>query len=204
MKFPDHLMARAGDLIDDKWRALQKWVETLEIRRGNGEIKLTVTPGGTFIKVDQRMLIKHPFQVSATGSRARVRIGTIDGELPWIKSGGKDAVRLGGYDAEYLKVPEPELTISPRENGITWVALRWKEAEEASEQGTDPEALQIVHIFPQEVAEDTEPSRYQPLAILIWRDGALKRTIQNVHHNLVHSYRKGTGEKPGVHYFSAV
>lgn len=187
------LIPKRGDLILPWWRNALEWARSLPVIIGPN-VRLTQTPMGLKIRVKTGEPVSTPFEVSVTGSRARILPGSVEDVVPWILNGGEDPVRLDGRleDGSTVSIGSVFLDLSDAEpNGEDLSAIVVKLSLKDGrypDSGEDPESLVVEHLsdFGPEVkrrlAEDGVG--FQVLARVYWRDGRISRVGQVVHHDL--------------------
>ena len=218
---PKDIIAKRGDEVLPKWRALLKFIANTGIVVGPG-VKVTTGPNGTYVDADSAFRPwSHPFKVSCDGATARVRAGLVNGISPYIAD-----VRISGVDIKGANVDVPPLVIDHDGTPITYVALVVVTPESTVSGGeivlTDsPKTIFIAHVTslsrkfsgggsPLESAPSGSPvpldKAIYPLASLYLESKCvlLKKT-QIVHHNLGHRYIQSQAKAgiPGRHLFWA-
>lgn len=202
-------VAKKGESVLVWANKLVTWALSFRIFAGAG-VRLTVTPGGTWINAVSDHVWQHPFRVTVEGTTVRIRPGTVEGKVPFIV--GKS--RIDGTDAEGRLVEggPPVLSISgsPVTDGVTVIRL-----VVVANVYADLDLDVAIKFFVEMVAATDEA--YQnagygviPLAILHWSAGSVVRVDQVVHHNLGHAYLEpelddeGAEMERGEHFFWAV
>jgi hypothetical protein len=160
--------AKVGDLALPKWRALQSWARAQTFVPGPG-ILWRQGPDGIHVWAARPRGWEHPLRVRRSGDVVRVTPGTCDGKPVCMGDLALDGRPASDPAARRGEVPVLEIT-APTEGAESWVAVR-----AGAETGTGrPE---VVHLH--------EPdTRAQPLARLVWRDGAVVAVHQIVRHDL--------------------
>jgi len=206
---PPDLYAKPGQNILEKWNQLLDWQKRWTLYAGS-QVKLTVTPDGTWINVVSRAAWLHPFRVSVSADLSvRVRHGSIDGDVPRIRMEG-EWIRIDGTDMEYRPHPDgqPVLDIGgdALESGRSMVAARVVVNDQGEMDVTDPAANTVVHVPDWDSPERTVEAGvgYQPLAVLYWQGDRVVQRYPVVHHHLIRYYRPGNGDRPEAHFFGAV
>lgn len=209
---PKDIVARKGDLILPKWRALLRFITNTGIVTGPG-VRVTQGPNGTLVDADASFRPwSHPFKVSCDGTSATVRAGLVNGVSPYIAG-----VRITGVDDEGMEVEVPEVEIEHDGTPITYIALVLITPESSGRVAPiafadTPETVFIEHVnaLPEAFAEGGSVASLgravYPLAALYWEDkGILRDKIQIVHHNLGHRYIQSQAKAgiPGRHLFWA-
>lgn len=210
---PKDIVAKKGDLILPKWRALLQFIANTGIVTGPG-IRVTQGPNGTLVDADASFRPwSHPFKVSCDGTSASVRAGLVNGVSPYITD-----VRITGVDDEGMEVDVPEIEIEHDGTPITYIALVLITPEASGGPvapiafADTPETVFIEHVtaLPEAFAEGGSVASLgravYPLAALYWEDkGILREKIQIVHHNLGHRYIQSQAKAgiPGRHLFWA-
>ena len=209
MFIPPEIIARKGDGILPRWRALLKFIKNTGIVVGPG-VKVTQTPNGTLVDADRAFRPwSHPFKVSTNGLTATVRAGLVNGVAPYINE-----VRITGVDDDGKEVDVPDLVIEHDGTLITYIAvvLDLPAGSDKLAISDSPEAIRIEHVtkLPENFAEggtvSDETRGVYPIAVLYWTaKGELNKRLQIVHHNLGHRFIKAAPDQGivGRHFFWA-
>jgi hypothetical protein len=209
MFIPPEIIARKGDGILPKWRALLKFIQNTGIVVGPG-VKVTQTPNGTLVDADKAFRPwGHPFKTSAGNTAASVRAGLVNGVAPYINE-----VRITGIDDDGKEVEVPELVIKHDGTPITYIAivLNLPAGNESMAIADSPESIRIEHVtsLPENFAEggtvSDETRGVYPIAALYWDSpGELNKRLQIVHHNLGHRFIRANPSQGivGRHFFWA-
>lgn len=207
---PSDIVARKGDLVLPKWRALLQFISRTGIIPGPG-VRVSSGPNGTYVDAEASFKPwNHPFKVSASSERVRVRAGLVNGVAPYI-----NGVRITGVDDKGKQVEVPQLELKHDGTPITYVAIVIVTPESGDTPialFNTPESIRIEHVtmLPRAFAEGGTVAELgravYPIAALYWNeDGTLRRRIQIVHHNLGHRYIQSQAKAgiPGRHLFWA-
>ena len=209
MFIPPEIIARKGDGILPKWRALLRFIKNTGIVVGPG-VKVTQTPNGTLVDADRSFRPwSHPFKVSADGTTARVREGLVNGVAPYL-----NGVRITGIDDNGKEIEVPELELKHDGTLITYIAivLDLPAGSDRLAISDSPEAIRIEHVnrLPENFQEggtvSDQTRGVYPIAALYWNGkGDLNKRLQIVHHNLGHRFIPAAPDQGivGRHFFWA-
>ena len=161
------LEVQVGEKILPKWLRLLKWAQSQRFIPGPGQT-WEDGPNGVRVTAAAAPGYPHPFRVSAMAAGARVSPGRCDAEKVRIRDWYLDGERVekeGTFDQEPMLLWGDDVP----KDGETWVAIR--------RGATAADPAEIVHSL--------KPNpKAQPLAIVLWRNGLVWRSIQIVRHDL--------------------
>jgi len=190
---PRVLECREGDPALSWWREVWRWASSLPVVLGPG-MTMTQVPGiFPEIRVRTAVPARVFFEVALSGSRASVRPGLLEGEVPSIEVRSGAYVNLYGIAHLGGEVGAPSIDLSdakPGPDGRSCIALvaRVDEQSQLLDPKVDPAALRIEHRseFGRKQKREAERERrpFHELAILYWREGRPERVAQVVQHNL--------------------
>lgn len=187
------LIPKRGQLVLEWWTMVIRWAKTLPVILGPNMTAIQ-TPLGMKIKVQTSNAVSTFFEVSVSGTRARITPGTVEDESPWIIEERKEPVRLDGTRPDESQAPLSEVFLNlenakpnaENESAIV-VRVELKEGRFAPPKEF-PEGLQIVHLTEFDITAKRklieEGVGFQVLAKLRWADGSIRRTTQIVNLNL--------------------
>ena len=181
------LHVKKGDPVLPAWNRLLAWAGQFRLFAGRG-VRLTRTPNGTFIVVEQKSAPwDHPFKVMVGDNEATVLMGTLNNLVPTIA--GKP------LDAE--SPPRLKINGGPNAELRSWICLDVR--VDAKTGVINEKGVVIAHA---REAESRESGRH-PLAMLVWNTdrATVRRVHQITHFNLQHRFIKGQAGKPSRHLF---
>ena len=204
------LEGREGDPALPWWKEVWRWASSLPVIVGPG-MQVTQIPGmGTEIKVRTAAPVRVFFEVALSGSRASVRPGLLEGEVPSIETRAGTYVNLYGIAHLGEQVGTPSIDLSrakPGPDGRSCIALvaQVDESNRLLDPAIDPAVLRIEHRseFGRKQKREAEIARapFHELAILYWRNNAPERVGQVVQHNLGLAYGPKGNDEEGVRFF---
>ena len=210
MFIPPEIIARKGEEVLPKWRALLKFIGNTGIVMGPG-VRVTQTPNGTLVDADLTFRPwSHPFKVSTDGTTAKVRAGLVNGVAPYINE-----IPITGVDDNGAEIEVPDIQLGRVATPITYIAvvLNLPVGKETMAISDSPEAIRIEHVdyLPQNFQEGgtvgDETRAVYPLAALYWNErGEFNKRLQIVHHNLGHRFISAKPDQGivGRHFFWAI
>ena len=203
----DQIKVRAGESVEDAWKRLVTWVESLKLTRHPSYRVKEIAGGGVQITSTQVTQFAHPFYTTAGFTGISVSTGIVNGLVPMMKDHSSGKIkRLDNRDEKGKTItkenpPMLELDLSKSsEDGRIFILVRVapvkKDAKGVAAELTSKDITIVQGIKPDGVKDG---AGYYPLAMIYLSQDrqSIGQVFQITHHNLLYRFqeRNATAEE---------
>lgn len=195
----DQIKVRAGESVEDAWKRLVVWVESLKVIRHPSFRVKELAGGGLNISTVQVVQFSHPFFTSSNFGSVRVSPGLVNGLVPMLKDLSTGRVkRLDNRDDKGKmlsneSLPMLEIDLGKcSDDGRIFICVRVepvkKSAKGVAAELTSKEVTIVQAIKPDGIKDG---AGYYPIAMLYLSQDrkSIGNVFQVVHHNILYRFQ---------------